>query len=103
SLIAAFNSGDAGAMEAFNQKFRDPQSLNRGNPQGRADSYKKLFERIRKLTIVEYASDMPGRTFSLLRNAKGQYYQLSLFFFHPYHEKLDGYWLGEAAPRTKSK
>jgi secreted trypsin-like serine protease len=99
ALIDAFNSGDPATMELFNRKFRDPQAIGRATPEARADAFRKSFERIGKLTVVEYAEDPDGKLLVLLRNAKGRHYQLSLYFFDAEKTRFDGYWLGEAGPR----
>jgi hypothetical protein len=101
ALIEAFNSGDAEAYEAFNQKMRDPQSLKRGTPEKRAASYAELFKKIGKLAVVEYAEDPGGKLLVLLRNEEGLHYQLSLYFLDPQNSRFDGFWLGAAMPRAR--
>ncbi len=101
ALIEAFNSGDAATMEAFNQKFRDPQSLKRSIPETRATGYADLVKKIGKLTVVEYAEDPGGKLLVLLRNERGLYYQLSLYFFDLENTRFDGYWIGAAMPRAR--
>ena len=98
ALIEAFNSGDAVLNEAFNQKFRDPQSLKRGTPQSRATSYAELVAKVGKLTVLEYAEDPNGRLQILLRNQHGVLYELSLYFLDPENTRFDGYWLGIVTP-----
>jgi hypothetical protein len=100
-LIEAFNSGDTITMEAFNQKYRDPQALGRSTPEKRAASYAESFKKIGKLAVVEYAEDPRGRLLVLLRNEQSQHYQLSLYFFDRENARFDGYWLGAASPRSK--
>jgi hypothetical protein len=100
SLLEAFNSGDPAKYEAFNQKFRDPQALNRATPEARSKKYAEMRERIGKVTPVEYAEDPAGRLLALLRNGNGQHYQLSLYFFDREHKRFDGFWIGPALPRA---
>jgi hypothetical protein len=99
ALIEAFNSGDAAANEAFNQKFRDPQALKRATPEARAAAYADLVAKTGRLTVVEFAEDPNGRLQVLLRNAGGVQYELSLYFFDAENVRFDGYWLGVVTPR----
>lgn len=101
ALVAAFNSGDAAVMEAFNQKFRAPRALERATAEARAEGYRKLFSGVGAVTLVEYAQDPSGRLLALVKNAQGKHYQLSLYFFDPAFAEFDGYWLGEADPRRR--
>jgi hypothetical protein len=98
ALIEAFNSGQAGTMESFNQKYRDPQALRRATPEARSAAFLEMSKRIGKLTPVEFAEDANGRLLVLLRNAAGIHYQLSLYFFDQANLRFDGYWLGIASP-----
>jgi hypothetical protein len=99
ALLAAYNSGDAAVMEAFSQKFRDPQALARATPEVRAQRYLDLFRRVGKVTAVERAAGPGDRMLVLLRDEKGGHHQLSLMFLDPANTRFDGFWIGEATPR----
>ncbi len=100
ALLAAYNSGEASKYEAFHVKFCDPRALGRSTPERRADSFAKLRAKFGRLTVVEYAEDPDGKLRALLRNEKGEHFQLSLYFFDEFSTQYDGFWIGEGFPRA---
>jgi hypothetical protein len=104
ALMIAMNSGDSDVYETFNQKYRDPRSLNRATAEDRARSYADTRQRVgQSLTVVEYATDAGGSMLALLRNEKGQFFQLNLYFYDQANTAFDGFWIGMAMPRVGDK
>jgi hypothetical protein len=97
ALIEVINSGNPTAYESFCRKHLDPQALDRATPEARAEGFAGVLKKFGKLTIVERAEDGNGRLVVLVRDERGDYLQLSLYFFDKDNTRFDGFWLGEAA------
>lgn len=100
ALLKAYNSGDPAKYESFNQKYRDARTLSQRTPAERAKALADLKKRVgTSLALVEYAVKADGDVVALLRNTKGGYFQLALFFYDPAMTRFDGFNITEGMPR----